>query len=142
MPKSKFNAKAVKWRKQHTEILQRYYALMSEHPFSAVSHFTVTPTGNQVCKSALTARFHNTLTQCKTIRSVLYNYELSDAGVNHIHGIMLYDCKWAISPYFTQNQLVLLNATGGRQGWIKYMAKDKGKTFTKNRQDAPIQNYI
>ncbi len=78
---------------------------------------------------------------CPDIHSVIYNYEVSDQGVHHIHGIMLYRRGYSLEPYFKQGNLTLLSSKGGVNGWIKYMTKDKGKTYSKNRDAPIIQNY-
>lgn len=138
----KFKASNVKWKKQHTDILKRYYMLKSLHPFATVNHFTVTPKGNQISKELLRTRFNNTLRQCTHIYSVLYNYEISEAGVHHIHGILLSLNNFSIDNYFERNALTILSSIGGLKGWIKYMTKDKGKTHSKNRTEPIIQNYL
>lgn len=139
MPK---NVKQIRWRLQHTNVLKRVYALMSQHPFSSRNHFTITPIGPQVSHALLRIRFNNALTQAQTIYSVLYNYEVSEQGVNHIHGIMLHDKRVGLESYFKQQQLTLLSSSGGLNGWIKYMCKDKGKTYSKNRNAVPMENYL
>lgn len=139
MPKSSISK--IKWRTQHTLILKRYYTLKSLHPFAKQYHFTVTPKGNKVPKNSLRARFNNTLVQNPYIYSVIYNYEVSEQGVHHIHGIMLAAEDKHIRPTFDANELSFIHSQGGLKGWIKYMTKDKGKTHSKNRNEPLIENY-
>ncbi len=133
-----------RWNKQHTDVYKRYFRIRSEYPFSNVSHFTVTPKGNKVSLETLKSRINNVFSTTPIIYAMMYNHEVSDQGVFHVHGFIFSPHGWNLTPYFNNHELSFLVKKGGTKGWIRYFLKEKGKTIVR-RRNVPIeiqQNFL
>ncbi len=132
-----------RWNLAHTNVYKRYFMLRSRFPFAAVTHFTATPVGNQICMETLKIRISNSFYAADTCYALIYNYETSEAGVHHVHGFMYRHHNTSLTDLFKQNNLVLLESQGGVKGWIKYILKDKGKTYVRTKAGVLLQqNYL
>ncbi len=134
------------WTKSHTETLRYHYKIMARYPFSHRIHFTVTPKGKQVMLLHFSQLLKNSFSTCKYIYAIVFNYEVLEAGVHHVHGIIYADSKTGLYPYFDAQNLTLLCSMGGLKGWIKYFKKDKGKTHIRVNsefiENTLLPNYI
>lgn len=141
---SDFSPLKPHWSKVCTNALSKYHKIRAKFPLSIEDHFTIVPKGNNISREMLEWRFRQFIIYLE-LDACLYVYEVSKAGVAHIHGIMFRTLRAQCQKFAEHFGLTYLTKKGPLRGWIIYFMKDNDKfeSFTNGLyKERIIDDYI